>query len=394
MTRKLDPAWAALLGAAGLLALVILWLMSGRAPDAVAGPLAERLAAAEAAIRQLGERPAGEPALLAANRAATEAALTRLSAAEATIRLLSDRPAGDPAALAALERQVAANRQVGEAMLAERLAALEAIGAARLMQTATALETTGGARLEQRLGALDAAFNARLAEARALREAAEQAQAVRLATLDQSRLTAEASLGQRVTNLETSLLQRLGALEVSLGQRLAAMENMATERLAPLEHALQRLGAAEARTERLAGIDALRALLDSGQPLGPALARLGQPPPPALARFATTPPPTEPGLRLGFEEALRQGRTGAQESALPRLNSLLTIRRGEDVVWGDASEANVERARRAVEAGDVEGALSHLSRLPESLRQGMRAWLEEAQALAAARFALRSLAGG
>lgn len=393
MTRKLDPAWVALLGAAGLLTLLILWLMSGRAPDPVSGPLAERLSAAEAAIRHIGDRPAGDPAALAAHRATTEAALTRLTAAEATIRLLSDRPAGDPAALAALERQVAANRQIGEAALAERLAALEASWSARLTQATTALEAVGVARLEQRLGALDAAFANRLAEARALREAAEQAQAARLAGLDQSRLTGEASLGQRVTNLETSLLQRLGALEASLGQRLAAMEAMAAERLAPLEQALQRLGAAEARTERLAGIDALRALLDAGQPLGPALARLGQPPP-ALARFATTQPPTEPGLRLGFEEALRQGRTGAQESALPRLNSLLTIRRGEDVVWGDASEANVERARRALEAGDVDGALGHLSRLPESLRQGMRAWLEEAQALAAARFALRALAGG
>jgi hypothetical protein len=64
------------------------------------------------------------------------------------------------------------------------------------------------------------------------------------------------------------------------------------------------------------------------------------------------------------------------------------------VVWGDATEANIERARRALEAGDVEGALGHLSRLPEPLRQGMRSWLEEAQALAAARFALRALAGG
>ena len=121
---------------------------------------------------------------------------------------------------------------------------------------------------------------------------------------------------------------------------------------------------------------------------------LDESPPPALARFATTAPPTEPALRLGFEDALRQARAAAQEGTLPRLNSLLTIRRGEDVVWGDATEANVERARRALEAGDVEGALGHLGRLPESLRQGMRAWLEEAQALAQARFALRALAGG
>ena len=362
MTRKLDPAWVALLGAAGLLALVILWLMSGRGP--APGQLTERLGTAEATLRQLAERPAGDPA-------ATEAAMARLAAAEATIRLLSDRPAGDPVALAALERQAAANREAGEAALA----ALEATSAARLAQSAATLESAGAARLEQ----LDAALVARMAEARALREAAEQAQATRL---EQARLATEAGLGQRVTNLETSLLQRLAALEGGLALRLA-----------PLEQAMQRLAVAEARTERLAGIEALRALLDAGQPLGVALARLSQPPP-ALARFVTTPPPTEPALRLGFEDALRQGRAGAQEGALPRLNSLLTIRRGEEVVWGDATEANVERARRALEAGDVEGALGHLGRLPEPLRQGMRNWLEEAHALAAARIALRALAGG
>jgi hypothetical protein len=211
----------------------------------------------------------------------------------------------------------------------------------------------------------------------------EQDIAARLASQEQSRLTGEASLGQRVTNLETGLMQRLATLEASLAQRLA-----------PLEEALQRLGAAEARTERLAGIEALRALLDAGQPLAPALARLGTTPPPALARFATIAPPSEPALRLAFEDALRQARGAAQEGALPRLGSLLTIRRGEDVVWGDATEANVERARRALEAGDVEGTLGHLSRLPEPLRLGLRPWLEEAQALAAARFALRALAGG
>lgn len=363
MTRKFDPAWVALLGAAGLLVPAILWLMSGRAPPRDTA-LAERVAAVEATIQQLAERPAGDPAALAA-------ALTRLATAEATIRLLGDRPAGAPAALVALERQVGADRQAGEAALVERLAALEAALSARIAQAMAGLE------------ALDTAQTARMAEARAQREAVEQAQAARIGSLDQARLAGEASLGQRVTNLETSLLQRL-----------AAMEAMAAERLAPLEQALHRLSAAEARTERLAGIEALRALLDSGQPLAPALARLGQAPPPALARFATTPPPTEPALRLGFEEAIRQGRAALPEGALPRLNSLLTIRRGEDVVWGDATEANVERARRALEAGDVDGALGHLGRLPESLRQGMRAWLEEAQALAAARFALRALAAG
>lgn len=384
MTRKLDPAWVALLGAGLLLVLAILWLLGGRTPPARTDA---RVAMAEAAIQQLAARPVVEPVAL-------EAALTRLAAAEATIRLLSDRPAGDPVALAALERQVMANRTAGEAALQERIAALETALGQRITEAAAAVEAAGTARLDQRAAALDAAVTGRMADATARREAAEQALIARVAHLDQARLAGEASLGQRVTNLETGLLQRLAALEALVAQRVAAIEALAAQRLAPVEQALQRLSAAEARTERLAAIDALRALLDAGQPLAPALARLGQPAPPALARFATSPPPTEPALRLGFEEALRQARAAAQEGTLPRLNSLLTIRRGEEVVWGDATEANVERARRALEAGDVEGALGHLGRLPEPLRQGMRAWLEEAQALAQARFALRALAGG
>jgi len=352
---RIDPAWVAL-GLGGLvLILAITWLLSGRSPVP--------LATAPDRISPLAER---------------------LATAEGTIRLLSDRPAGDPVALAALERQVLAQREAGEQALAQRLASLEAAVETRATQRLAELQTAQTALLENRLAALEASVSQRA-------QAAEQAQAQRSATLDQARLTGEASLGQRMTNLETTLLQRQASLEAGTAQRLGAMDQTATQRLAPLEQALLRLSAAEARTERLAGIEALRTLLDAGQPLGPALARLGTAPSPALARFASAAPPTEPALRLSFEDALRQARAAAQESALPRLNTLLTIRRGEEVVWGDASEANIERSRRALEAGDVEAALGHLSRLPEPIRQGLRGWLEEAQSLAAARFALRAL---
>jgi len=347
---RIDPAWVAL-GLSGLvLVLVIAWLMSGRSPAPVA--------AAPDRIEPLAER---------------------LATAEATILLLRDRPAGDPAALATLERRVLAEREAGE----QALAALEIRATQRVAESQAGQATL----LEQRLAALDAAIARRS-------QAAEQAQAQHSAALDQARLTGEASLGQRMTNLETTLLQRLDALEARTTQRLGSMDQALTSRLAPLEQALLRLSAAEARTERLAGIEELRTLLDAGQPLAPALARLGTAPPQALTRFANVAPPTEPALRLSFEDALRQARAAAQESMLPRLNTLLTIRRGEEVVWGDASEANVERSRRALEAGDVEAALGHLSRLPETIRQGLRGWLEEAQSLAAARFALRALVSG
>ena len=402
-TRKfpVDPAWVALIVASLVLLLAISWLMGGRAPP--------RLAQVPVVVAPVVVAPVVVAPVVAAPVAVTpDPTDTRLAALETALQRLGERPAGDPEALAALARQVASNRQAAEQALDTRLSALEAAAQARLTtalaaqgERLAALEAAVTARLNQAVATREAAeqvlasgLAARLTEATAARETAEQALASRVAALDQARATGEASLGQRLTNLETSQLQRQATLEATTTQRLAAMELAATQRLAPLEQALQRLTAAEARTERLAGIEALRALLDAGQPLGPALPRLGSAPPPALARFTTTAPPTEPALRLGFEDALRQARGTAQEGVLPRLNSLLTIRRGDDVVWGDATEAHVERARRALDAGDVAGALVHLARLPEPTRQALRGWTEEAQALAEARSALRGLAGG
>jgi len=81
------------------------------------------------------------------------------------------------------------------------------------------------------------------------------------------------------------------------------------------------------------------------------------------------------------------------DAAVTRLSGLVTIRRGEEVVWGDAAAAELERARRALEAGDLDAALARLTRLPPPAQEAMRGWTEQARALAAARAALRSLAG-
>ena len=82
------------------------------------------------------------------------------------------------------------------------------------------------------------------------------------------------------------------------------------------------------------------------------------------------------------------------DSALQRLGGLVTIRRGEQVVWGDAAEAEIERARRALEAGDVEMSLAHIDKLPPPARAAMQPWADQARSLVAARAALRSLAAG
>ena len=80
------------------------------------------------------------------------------------------------------------------------------------------------------------------------------------------------------------------------------------------------------------------------------------------------------------------------DSALARLGGLVTVRRGEEVVWGDAAEAEIERARRALDAGDLEGSLGYIGKLPPAARAAMDGWTEQARALLAARNALRQIA--
>lgn len=179
-----------------------------------------------------------------------------------------------------------------------------------------------------------------------------------------------------------------------LQARLEAAERAAAARQSEVAALTQRLTAAEARTERLAVIEALRGRFEAGAPLGPVLARLGAEAPAALARYREAGAPTEAALRLAFEEAVRTARARAAETRPSGLGSLFTIRRGDQVVWGDQAEGTLERARRALEAGDIPAALAQLGQLPESHRAAFAAWIGNAEALAAARAALRQLSGG
>jgi hypothetical protein len=179
-----------------------------------------------------------------------------------------------------------------------------------------------------------------------------------------------------------------------LQARMEAAERAAAAWQSEVAALTRRLTAAEARTERLALVEALRGRFEAGAPLGPVLARLGAEAPAALARYREAGAPTEAALRLAFEEAVRTARARAAETRPSGLGSLFTIRRGDTVVWGDQAEGTLERARRALEAGDIPAALAQLRELPQTHRAAFAAWAGNAEALAAARAALRDLAGG
>jgi hypothetical protein len=239
-------------------------------------------------------------------------------------------------------------------------------------------------RLTERQDALAARLQA--ADAEALRRTEDLARSL-LARLE----VAERAEGERIAAAGAALEGRLAGAESALGTRLQA-----------LEAAQARVAAIEARANRVQGIAALRARLDAGQALGPTLTAFPNVPA-ALSRYASASPPTEAALRLGFEDAARAARAASEpakegqsilESASARLAGLVTIRRGETVIWGDEAAAALEAARRALEAGDLAGALGRLSPLPPAARAALGAWEAEAQALLAARAAIITLAGG
>ncbi|MCX7371509.1 MAG: hypothetical protein NTW56_03570 [Alphaproteobacteria bacterium] len=216
------------------------------------------------------------------------------------------------------------------------------------------------AGLEGRLNTLATRVDgqdARIAEATAaLRQALAEANAALREAQAQARTATEAQ----------------AALATRLEARIAEAARAAAE-------ANQRIAATEARAARLAAVAALRDAMGNGAPRGEWLPRLASVPP-ALARFATTAPPTEAALRQAFEDTARAARAGGR--------SLFTIRRGEEVLVGDAAEAEIERARRLLAGGDVAGAVQHTTRVP-----GIAPWLEAAQPLLAARAALAALGG-
>lgn len=361
--RRLDPLLLPLFAGGAVLVLALTWLLITPRPSAPPlpsfGPLEARLAALEA-------RPGFNATPIETRITALEAR-PRASAAPDLAPLLTR--------LEALEARLAAQES-------RPAPSLDVSGL-----TPRALAETLAARLDritERQDALAARLQA--ADAEALRRTEDLARAL-LARLD----TAERQEAERIAAAGSALEGRLAGAESALGARMLA-----------LEAAQARITGIETRTNRLQAIAALRARLDAGQALGPVLGAFPNAPA-ALSRFATAAPPTEAALRLAFEDAARAARAASEparegqsilESASARLAGLVTIRRGETIIWGDEAAAALEAARRGLEAGDLPGALAKLSPLPPIARAALAAWEGEAQALLAARAAIITLAGG
>jgi hypothetical protein len=191
---------------------------------------------------------------------------------------------------------------------------------------------------------------------------------------------------------QDALTARVDAAEGALGHRQDAVD----ARLAPLEKNAGQITALADRSARIARIQAAQAALDSGLKLGDLPGA-----PAALARYATAAPPTEASLRLAFP-AVANAAVAASKPAVDdkpfldrawaKAQDLVTLRQGDHVILGDPSAGVLARARAALDAGDLAGAVAALNALTGPAAAAVADWKAQAQGLLDARKALGDMA--
>jgi hypothetical protein len=347
--RNLVP-WVYALGFVVLgLALLWIWQNPNPAPQRAVQPrldtLAQQLQTLNEQVTQLAKRPAPQP--------------VNLAPLEQRLAALEQRSAPAPD-LAPIEQQLAALRSQIEAK-------------------ATSVPAPDLGPLQGRVDALD-----------------RQVQAVQplKSQLDQL-ASQQAELGPRLAQLAADQ-QVLAARVQDLDAAMKAQQaNVGTQ----LQSAQQQANAAvtaAGKAARLARLQAARAALQAGTPLG-----VIEGAPPALARFAEANPPTEAALRLAFPAAAKAALDAAEpdtagkpfgERLWERAQQLVTVREGDRVIVGDPAAGVLAHVRQELDAGDLSGAVASVSTLTGPAGRAMASWLDQARALLAARAALDTMA--
>lgn len=323
---------------------------------------------------------------------------------------LPDRPAVDPAEIAALRQRVQALEQRPTPMPAD-LRPLENRVAALEKRTPPDL-----APIESRLAALEqrqvpdlAPLEARIASLeqrpQVPGDVATKGDLANLASRIDAIAGREDQLANRQQGLETNLGNKLDTVDQRLGkleQDAAGLSGLAgkvdaiDKRLSTVEHKAGQIAALADKAGRIGRIQAAQTALDSGQPLGELPGA-----PASLTRFTHTRPPTEAELRLSFPKAAR----AAEEASRPstqgqpfldrmwtRAQDLVTVREGDHVILGDPASGVIARAKSALLAGDLAGAVSAVDTLAGPAARAMAEWKSQAQALLDARAALAAMA--
>ena len=259
------------------------------------------------------------------------------------------------------------------------------------------------APLQREIAALDARVS-RLEERPPAVPAATQdfaPLAARVAALEQKPPPSQASpdlkpLEARVAALEQRPAPPPPVNLAPIEARLAALEQRRPPDLAPLEARLAALEKTVGHAAHVQAAQTARIALDAGQQLG----NLPNAPA-ALVRFANASPPTEAQLRLEFPKvaraALQAARPDTKDEPLldrmwSRAQDLVTIRQGDRVVVGNPAAGLLARAQRALDAGDLAGAVAAVGALQGAAAQPMAPWLAQARSLLDARAALAAWA--
>jgi hypothetical protein len=200
---------------------------------------------------------------------------------------------------------------------------------------------------------------------------------------------------QALADLTQRVAQAFDAQKAAVDQLGARLDQLAP-RIGALEQGAGKQKGTAAEVARVARIEAALVSLQTGKPLGVIAGA-----PPEVARFATAAPPTEAGLRESFPALAEHAAAVSQpdlsgrsfwQRALTRLQSAVTVRQGSDVLVGDPASGILSDARQKLQDGDLAGAVATLHLLTGPAAAAMQDWVQQADALLAARAALADLA--
>jgi len=197
--------------------------------------------------------------------------------------------------------------------------------------------------------------------------------------------------------VQANLAQKLADVSAQLAalQTQTAADHGA---LAQIQAAQGDLTQLSAKLTKLDALEGARLAVESGRPLGVLPGA-----PAALAAYADAPLPSEAALKESFPAAAQAAAAASISGANQvgfwtkvrlRLESLVTITNGTDVVFGPPAAGALAVAHADLDAGDLAGAVAALETVNAPAQAAMANWLGQAKALLAARAALSTLAAG
>lgn len=187
-----------------------------------------------------------------------------------------------------------------------------------------------------------------------------------------------AELGALTDNL-SDVQTRIDALETELSDLRELAENRVAEAEAAVDTALARSGVEMMRTAIELGApypDAMALMRDAGADVPDLLAGAAQSGVPTLEALQESYPAA---ARAALRDALQDAPT---ESTTERLGNFLRAQvgaRSTEPKEGDDPDAVLSRAGAAVEAGDLDAALSELDTLPEAAQAALSGWRADAR---------------